>query len=625
MDKRLLRLYERELRHLRESAAEFASEYPKIAGRLGLGDLECSDPYVERLLEGFAYLAARVQLKLDAHFPRITQHLLESVYPHYLAPTPSMCVVRYEPDLNEAALAGGFLVPRGTPMRSILGRGDRTPCEYRSAHDVRLLPIRLEEASYHTRDVGSLDLPPELSGRNAPKAALRLKFRATASLTFAEIDLDRLDLYLLGTDQTPTRLYEQIYAHRTGVLVRPAQKPPEFTEVLPASSIRQLGFDDAEALLPVTARSFQGYRLLQEYFTFPQRFSFVRLSGLREAAKRCSGTELEVIVLLDADDPELDGAVEPDNFALFCTPAINLFPRRTDRIHIDEYRHEFHVVPDRTRPADFEVHQVLSVEGYGSGGAQAIEFKPFYAASEFDEGGGAFFSTNRRPRTLTGQERRTGRKTSYTGSEVFVALVDATNAPFRSDLRQLGVETLCTNRHLPLRMPLGTGRTDFTAETGPAVRSIRVITGPTSPRPSFAEGETAWRLISHLSLNYLSLVDEDQARGATALRDLLKLYGDATSPVMRKQVEGARSISAKPITRRVKTPGPISFARGLEVTLTLEDASFEGTGIFVLGAVMERFFAKYVSINSFTETVVRSAERGQVIRWPARTGQRAIL
>jgi type VI secretion system protein ImpG len=230
------------------------------------------------------------------------------------------------------------------------------------------------------------------------------------------------------------------------------------------------------------------------------------------------------------------------------------------------------------------------------------------------------------PRLLSSKERRKGPRTSsYAGSEVFVSLVDGRNAPYRSELRQLAVAAYCTNRDLPMHMPLGTGRTDFTLESGAPVESVRVISGPTRPKPTWDEGEVTWRLISQLSLNYLSLINTNPEDGATALRDLLSLYSNMTEAHIRKQVEGVKTISSRPITRRVQTDGPIAFARGLEVTVTFDEVAFEGSGVFLLGTVLDEFFAKYVSLNSFTETVIRTLDRNEIIRWPARIGRRPML
>jgi len=666
VDNRLKRYYERELRHLRENAGEFAEEFPKIAGRLGLSKMECADPYVERLLEGFAYLAARVQVKLDAEFPRFTQHVLESVFPQYLAPIPSMAVVAIKPDLDDNGLASGYPVPRGTPMRSNIGKGENTPCYYTTAHDVTLWPVELIEAGYHSRDLGTLDLPRNLPGTQMPRAAIRLALKCTAGLNFAQTEMDTLDLFLTGGDQTPMRMYEQLLAHATAIVGRPPGKPPAWVEVMdpvtgqpagnppgpggPRAMIRRIGYEDTEALLPYPHRAFHGYRLLQEYFAFPQRFLFVRLTGLHRLVKKCMGNRLDLFITLAKEDANIESAVTANNIRLFCTPAINLFPRVADRIHITDKFPEHQLVVDRTRPLDFEVYETKRVTGYAAIANDEVEFRSFYATRDQDRGHGrgAYYTTNRVPRTLSAKERRHGRRSSYPGTEVYISLVDSMNAPFSSDLRQVGCECLCTNRDLPIDMPIGAGRTDFSLDVGAVVDSVRVIAGPTKPIPSRAEGDTAWRLISHLTLNYLSLVDQGDLQtpggvgaagaagttlvspggkgtGATALRDLLRLYAQTSEPAIAKQVEGVRGISAKGIMRRVPTPGPIAFARGLEVTLNLEEQNFEGTGIFVLGAVLEQFLAKYVSINSFTETVVASIERGPVMRWPLRMGTRSTI
>lgn len=643
MDRRLLRYYERELAHLRKSAGEYAREFPKIAKRLELDESECPDPYVERLLEGFAFMAARVQLKLDAEFPRFTQHLLEAVYPQYLAPLPSMCIAQYTPDYHDAALAPGLKVPRGTAMRSTIGKGERTACEFRTGHEITLLPLRLTEAQYYTREIGALDLPGDVLGRTGARSALRVRLEATAGLTFAELALTDLSLHFAGSDQTPMRLHELLLTRCVGVVVRPPGKPAPWTRIIPGTNVTPVGYEDEQALLPLSPRSFHGYRLLHEYFALPQRYLFADVKGLGKSVKSVGANakvkELDLIFVCDQEDRALEGMVSATNTQLFCVPAINLFPRRADRIHVSDSEWEYHVVPDRTRPMDYEIFDVLGVEGYGEKGEEQQRFRPFYAASDFsDAQGEAYFALARRPRSLTEREKRkavdertgTFQSTSltYHGSEVFVSIVDSKNAPFRSDLRQLGVEALCTNRHLPVMMPLGpgAGRTDFTTDLGPSVQSVRVLGKATRPRESFGEGETAWRLISHLSLNYLSLVDaSDERVGAAALRDLLRLYADASDPVARKQVDGVRTVTSRPIVRRVSTPGPIAFARGLEIEVTLDDAMFEGTGIHVLGGALERFFSKYVSINSFTETILRSSERGVIKRWAARIGQRSIV
>ncbi|MCY2996111.1 MAG: type VI secretion system baseplate subunit TssF [Planctomycetota bacterium] len=625
MDPRLLQYYDAELRHLREMGGEFAAEFPKIASRLGLDGFECVDPYVERLLEGFAFLAARVQLKLDDEFPRFTQQLLEVVYPHYLAPTPSLAVVRFQPNLTEGSLAEGFVIPRNTALRSLMSKEMQTACEYRTGHDVTLWPLELIEAEYFPRDVATRELP----GVPGVRAGVRFRLRTTAGLTFRQLALDRLNLFLPGSGQRPMQLYEQLLGNAVAVVVRPTGPKPPWVEVLDASHVQRVGFSDSEALLPYGWRSFQGYRLLQEYFAFPQRYLFVELHGLQPAVQRCEDRELDVVVLLNRSESVLEHALSAEDFALFCTPAVNLFPKRADRIHLTDAAVEQHVVPDRTRPADFEVHQITSVTGYGAEAGETQEFRSFYAVTDHLRVGdrGAYFTLRRTPRLLSSKQRRVGSRASYVGSEVYLMLVDGNETPYRGDLREVGLETLCTNRDLPLFMPVGRLNTDFTLQIAAPVQSVRCVAGPTKPKPpaTFGPGDQAWRLISHLTLNYLSLADQDQQRGAGALRELLALYGDLAEPAVSRQIEGVRSVATQPIIRPVATSGPMTFARGLQVTVTCDETAFEGTGVFLLGAVLERFFAKYVSLNSFTETVIQTLDRGEIMRWDPKIGRRHTL
>ncbi|GGF11202.1 hypothetical protein GCM10011611_16060 [Aliidongia dinghuensis] len=624
MDPKLLRYYNTELQHFREMSGEFAKEFPKVAGRLGLDSFECADPYVERLIEGFAFMAARVRLKVDARFPRFTQHLLDLVYPHYLQPTPSMAVARFYPDLTEGGLADGFPIPRGTALMSLLGKGDQTACEYRTGHDVTLWPLEVAELEYLASPgaVATLGVG-EIQG--AP-AAIRLRLRTTAGIPFDKLPLDRLTLFLGDVSEKSVRLYEALVAHAQAMVVRPTSRPLPWQEIVRTAPVRPLGFEPDHALLPFGGQSFDGYRLLHEYFACPARFMFVDLVGLAPGFRRCADTEIDIIIMLKRADTRLDHAIGPADFTLFCAPIINLFPKVVDRIHLTDQTEEHHVIVDRTRPMDFEVYRVLSVGGIAAGTEVTQEFRPFFGATDLGGGdpGRAYYAVHREQRLLSMRQRSRGPRSSYIGSETFISLVDADEAPYRHDLRQLAIEALCTNRDLPLEMPVGKGTTDFTMQLGAPVDTIRCVAGPTWPRRSHAEGDTTWRLISHLSLNYLSLLDKNAEEGAAAFRELLALYADLGEPSVRKQIEGVRSVTSRPVVRRAIHPGPIAFVRGLEITLTCAEEAFEGTGGFLLAAVLERFFAKYVSINSFTETVFRTVTRGEIMRWQRRPGQRHL-
>src|SRR5438128_394255 len=400
MDARMLRYYNQELQYMREMGAEFAAAFPKIAARLALDATEVADPYVERLLEGFSFLSARVRLKLDAEFPRFTQHLLECVYPHYLAPTPSMAIVQMTPAMTEGSLAAGFTVPRGSVLRGQIPRGEVTACQFRTAHELTLWPVELVEARY-------VPFAPDLPLNTLPlaepvQAVLRLRLRAATPHTFQQIAMDRLNLFLSAGDEVALKLYELIVGSGLGVLVAPPARPVPWFEWLGREAIQPIGFESDQALIPYTSRSFSGYRLLHEYFAFSERFRFVELVGLRGALARHPGTEIDVIVPLARGETSLTALVDRGSFALHCAPAVNLFPRHTDRIHVSDQQAEHHVVVDRTKPMDFEVYAVERVTGYDEGIEVEQQFRPFYASVDADEPGPArgYYTASRELRAL---------------------------------------------------------------------------------------------------------------------------------------------------------------------------------------------------------------------------------
>lgn len=627
MDPRLLDYYRQELLHIREGAAEFAKEHPKIAARLALDQTtaqgECVDPYVERLLEGFAFLAARVQIRLDAEYPRFTQHLLEMVYPGFLAPTPSMMIVQLEPDLNDAGLAAGIKIARGNMLNARLQPGERTSCRFTTSQDVHLWPLQIAQARYqaHVTDVP----PPALALGGNPRGCLRLKLKVTAALKANQLALDRLDLHLSGDEGVAHRVYEQLIANCTAVVVQTTAKRNPKYEVLRASVVQPMGLSDDEALLPVSPRAFGGYRLVKEYAAFPERFLFVQVQGLSAALKRMDTDEIELLFVLDRIDTTLEKTLDATSFSLFCTPAVNLFPKRADRIEVNRRDHELHIQGDRARPMDYEVYAVTSVNGHDeAGSSEARSFRPLYDQYDgVEPTGSGYYSLRRLPRLLSEVQRQRGPRAGYIGTELFVSLVDANEAPFPERITQLSVEILSSNRDLPLMLSVGS-KEDFSFEDSAPVQGVRCIKGPTRPVAPILEGQTPWRLLSHLSLNYLSLCDTDPRQGAAALRELLTLYGIDSRSRLHKHIDGVASVASKQAISRVPVPGPIAFGRGTEIKLTVDERAFEGTGVLVLGTVLERFFGRYASMNSFTQLTLVSQTRGEIKRWKPRIGQRAI-
>ena len=620
MDPRLLEYYNRELQFMRETGAEFARQYPRVAARLGLEGLECADPYVERLLEGFAFLAARVQWKLDARHPQFTQHLLELVYPGCLAPVPAAAIVELVPDMEEGSLRGGVHIRRGSTLKTPLGKGERTSCEFRTTQDVTLWPLTVTEAKYlsgagaiHTQGT-SVD--------SRTKAAIRLRLSSIPGLAISSLPLENLVFYIKATPAVAARIYEQVLANCVGLRIRPM--PAQRSDIaLPSSCVREVGFDDPTALLPVTQAGFGGFRLLQEYFILPERFMFFALADLAPALRACPTTEVDITLLLDRVQPALEGALDASQFRINCTPAVNLFPKTCGRLELHGREVEYHVIPDRNRPQDFEIYSIEKVAGITHAGTETFPIAPFYAAAHRTAADSerAYYTMQRRPRLASTRQLRSGDRTSYLGTECFLSVADTERRFERGEAPQADVQALCTNRDLPIYSSFGKGRTDFLLESGAPVAAVRVITGPTAPRGAPGWGDGSWRLINHLSLNYLSL----ESRGTLLLRDFLALYADPNDGVAARQIEGLKDVSFAPVVRRLSVPGPISHGRGLAITLTLDDAAFEGTGLLPLATALERFFGRYVSLNSFTQLHLHSASRGEIKEWPVRIGSRHIL
>lgn len=621
MNRKLLDFYNEELYYLRRMGMEFASQNPKTAKQLDLGRFECADPYVERLLEGFAFLTARVQLKLDAEFPSFTQHLLNIVYPHYLSPTPSMTIVRFDANVQGGVPAEGDHRPRGSRLFYKL-EGVRN--EFRTSQNVTVWPISVEKADYlspaEARDILPVKQQKIYSG-------LRLRLKIADGIDWNTVPLDELVFYLDGGREIAGPVYELLAAHTAAVLVKPVSENNSKTWrlSLPVTAVKMLGFSEEEALLPYTDISFQGYRLLQEYYALPERFLFVQLSGLHAAIQKLSaGEELEITLLFKEEKPQLQGMLGPDNFLLHCTPAINLFPRNTNKVTVASHAHEHHVIVNKNKAQSYEIHSITHVKGFDKNSQETEQFLPFYDSRSGQSGQGAYYTWRRTP-SLSPQGKRSVLD-EYRGSEIYLSLVNSQGGDYASGLSELSVNVLCTNRDSPEHERFRRTRVGFELEHGsPKGNEIYSIVGPTKARAAYPEGEQAWRLINHLSLNYLSLLDTDSKQGAAALRELLNLYADNSLPEFRRQLEGVLSINSKPIVRRLAGSGPIAFGRGVGIDLHCEEKAFDGLGAFLLGAVLEKFFAKYVSVNSFVQLSLHTSERGEVIKWPVRTGTTPIL
>ncbi len=609
----LLAYYERELTFLRQMGAEFADKYPKVASRLLLEHDRCADPHVERMLEAFAFLAARVHLKIDDDFPEITEALLGVLYPHYLRPIPSMSVVEIHLDPEQGKLSTGLKIPRGTTLYS--RPVDGVPCKFRTCYDTTLWPMAVAQAQWKTPD----RLVPAVKSSDAV-AALRVELSCFADVTFAGLALNALRLYLSGEEPFVHALYELLCNNCARILVRdptPGSKRPTVT--LPADSLCAVGFGEDDAMLPYPRRSFIGYRLLQEYFAFPQKFFFLELNHLDQLAAAGLKDKAEIVFLISPFERSdrhqmLEINVSTKTLRLGCTPIINLFPHTAEPILADQTHYEYPVVPDARRRRALEVFSVDEVVSSNPATRTEVVFEPFYSYrhSASQDKKGAFWTISRRPATAKDDE----------GTEIYISLVDMTGRATVPTSEAITVRTTCTNRDLPARLPFGVETGDFEIEGFSAVKKVLVLQKPTGTlRPPMGRG-ALWRLISHLSLNYLSIVEE----GKQALQEILRLYNFSESPELARQINGVTALKSGRHFARVLSDHGIEFARGTRVEIEFDEGQFVGAGVYLFASVLEHFLGLYVSLNSFSQLVATTAQRKERLReWSPRAGQAILL
>ncbi len=613
----LLEYYNRELTFIRRLGAEFAAANPKIAERLRLSpDDAADDPHVERLIEAFAYLTARIRTKLEDEFPEITASLLSVLYPHYLAPIPSMSIVQFKVDPERTQLTSGYLIPRHAELETEPVWGE--PCRYRTCYPVTLWPIEVEYATLAEARLRARDTP--FSEDAAALLQLELKC-SSEEIDWATLGIDTLRFFLKGQPHHIYPLYELLFNNTIGVAITPSGAPDK-PIALGSDALRQVGFDRDEGLLPYPARSFLGYRLLTEYFTFPQKFLFVdlRLSEL-QAMPHLESQRIIIKIYLNRVFPELTrNIIRADTFPLGCTPIINLFPQRADPISLTHTSFEYQVVPDRRRPMALEVYSIDRVISSSPKG-ESVEFRPFFSVKH---------AVNRRSeRTFWHASRRPAETTSPSGdrdrgSEVYLSLVDLKFKPSGATGAVLEVQTTCLNRDLPGSLPYGGDqpRLQLTEGGGPVSR-ILCLTPPTrTHRPDLGHG-LLWRLISHLSLNHLSLVGDGNAE---ALREILRLYDLVDSAETRGQIDGILEAKSRRVVGTIRNDGPLAFCRGTEVSLLFDAERFTGSGLFLFASVLEHFLGLYCTINSFSKLVATVKGREGVLRrWAPRMGENVLI
>ena len=655
MDPRHLNLYNDELHFIREMGKIFAHNHPKVAEHLDPGRDNCTDPYVERLLEGFAFLTSRVQLQYEEDFPEFSQHLLDIVYPDFLSPLPSMTIVQLSPEDN--LQAEGFSFPKNSRLLSPRLPKSKVQCEYRTSQEIELWPLEISDASYQL----SGDLPKNIKTTIHPhtlqstRATIKLTLSTTNSSTTLNglTPLKSLPIYLSGAGNTTGRIYETLIKN----LLQIAFVSPKTKEVslLDVKALNPTGYGEDNALLPKSPQSFQGYRLLQEYFALPERFLFLTLENLQHILPRFNTQKVDIYFLLDHLDEKLKPILNKSNFRLFCSPAINLFEKKSDAVHLTKRpiksksnREVTHFLPghpiiiDKSNPQSFEVYRITQVKGITDYRKKNPVFSPFFSLNHntLNLEQQHFYTLKRKTEIRESSDHK------YKGNDLYITLNDNSSPlPYSQDIKELSIKALCTNRGLPLL--LNNSTINFTTpEQSPPVKQhngIQNIEPFSTPKPSHLTGEHTWKLINLLSLNHLSIADENSSfknpeKGVTqatlALKELLQLQlhtqrtGDSRQALQAKQLQieqGIHHVESQSSVQPMMVQGRITYARGLQITVTLEEEAFEGGSAFLFGSILNHFFTRYVSINSFTQTVIKTLERGEIMRWPVKIGAQNLL
>lgn len=595
----LLRLYEEELTHLRSMGVEFARKYPKVAERLELGADRCADPYVERLIESFAYLTARLRYNIDRQFAEIPTALLNVLYPHYLNPIPSMAIARFEIDPTQGKLTSGFTIPRHTPLFAQSHQGG--VYRFRTSYPVTLWPLEVAEVGIVSADqLDLIDIP-----RNAV-GALRIKLRAVG-VSLQEIDLRRLRFHLNGELLLVHTLYELLFKDvvRIALVPQGSARPVWLDD----DAIQPVGFGVDEDVLPYARHAHPQYRILQEYFTFPEKFLFFDIKGL----ERHGSTETFEILFFLKSTPKTRLAIRTETFELGCVPIINLFRKTTEPIRLTHLQSEYPLIPDGRREGTTEIHSILSVSSSSNIEEDSQQLKPFYSFNHQSEqrDGGVYWYARR-----SMSERK-----GMAGTTMALTLVDLHFTPTLPATKTIFAHTLCTNRHSASQLPAGT---QLQMDEAAPVARIYCATKPTRQIDPPLSGETYWRLISHLSLNYLSLTEGTSS--LRALREILELYNYINDSSSQQQIMGLVGVDTRMVTRRLGREAWRGFCQGTEVTLTFDDTKYVGGSAFLLASVLNRFLPLYASINSFTQLSARSVQRDTIWKsWPPMVGEQTIL
>ncbi|MBT9489211.1 MAG: type VI secretion system baseplate subunit TssF [Rubrivivax sp.] len=641
MDPRLIDYYNDELQHLRREAGEFGAEFKEAAGMLALNKGRVEDPYVERLLEGVAFLAARVRLKLDAQYPVFTQQLVDILFPGWLSPSPSACILRMNlPESDEKLLGQGLTFKRGSCVRGTLRGAAGVRCEFETTRDLQLLPLSVTAVQYTAASPEPMPALPGQDRRDAD-SSLRIEITLTGAAQLEQLDFDQLPFYVTLGDPQGSQLLELVAGRCIGIGCSTDPAGRRDVRWLSGQHVRHIGFDASEAMLKMPSRGHAGFRVMREYAALPEKFRFFELTGLKPALKGLRGRKLYLHLHLGSAYGKLESAVRADSLALFCVPAINLRERELNRIDLQPGQTEYNVVGDRTDVKRYEIVQLLDVRGEGAG--EPRRFLPvFEVANSGRLSSSSFYTVRRERRRYTEKEVRERRARLHgtaaygakldvdaihdpgRGTEMFIALAERDAGPQGHDLQCLAVRALCMDREVPALLRNQAGLAHYEPVDSVPIKAIDCLAGPSEPLDYAVDGFDPWMAMSHLHVNYLALVNAEGNGGADALRAMLSLYAPSESHLLLRQAKGLAGVETRQVTRRLPGRGALAFARGVEVVLTMTDRGFDGGSPYLLGAMLDHCLASHVSINSFVETsvVMKDWPLEKALRWQRIPGQR---
>ena len=605
----LLPYYERELAFLRRYSNDFADRYPKIAARLAMSGEHCEDPHVERMIESFALLGARINKKLDDDYPEFTEALLEVLYPHYLRPFPSCSIAQLGTSATASHLTEPLTIERGTELKSRPIRG--VQCCFRTAYDVTLAPIRISEAKYT-----SIAMAPSATVLPANASAIvSITFESTApQLDVGALKLSTLRAHLHGEQSFIAGLTDCLFVNATATYVE-ADRRGQWT-ALRTSPLAQAGFDEEDALIDYPAKSHPAYRLLTEYFAFPDKFNFVDfdLAAMTRASGRCSRLTLHVVlkdVRSDSHVARLLDSLSTQHFRLFCTPVVNLFKQHGEPIRLTHQSISYPVIAEARRAFAYEVYSIDSVMLVRQQAHEetVIEFRPFYSLHHGEKQRAGHYWFARRNDWVAQKSP---------GYETEISIVDIDFEPAEPQTDTLSLELTCTNRDLPALLAMGIEGGDLFLEGGSLTGNISMLRRPT-PSVRFERGRAAhWRLISHLALNHVSLA----SNGLSALKEMLVLYDVRRTAVSARHIDGLVGIEQRAAVQWLPGKPFATFVRGMEIRLTIDEDHFVGTSLASFVRVIDTFFGLYVHLNSFVQLVVVSKRTGEeILRCKPRSGE----